>query len=83
MDASIPDDTPISSALQKRGAKDKAASSIKPTKKGPKMVKAIPRSLVLGVNDAHEETKATIPNAERMSQYRVLPNSLIKPPAEI
>ena len=79
----MPDETPISSALQKRGARERAASSMKPTKKGPMMVKAMPMFLVDGVREAHEETKETMPKAERMSQYRVLPKTRIKPPAAI
>lgn len=79
----MPDETPISSALQKSGARDRAANSMKPTKKGPRMVKAMPIFLVLGVKDAHEETKATMPKADRISQYRVLPKNLISPPAQI
>jgi hypothetical protein len=79
----MPDDTPISSGLQKSGARDNAASSMNPTKKGPMMVKAMPMFLVLGVSEAHDDTKATMPNAERMSQYRVFPNTLINPPAAI
>lgn len=81
IDASIPEDTPISSGLQKRGAKAKAANSMKPTKKGPMIVKAMPILFVLGVREAQEETKATMPNAEIMSQYRVFPKALISPPA--
>lgn len=83
IDASIPDDTPISSGLQNSGASESAASSMKPTKKGPMMVNAMPLPFVAGVSDAHDDTKATMPKAERMSQYRVLPKNFMSPPAAI
>jgi hypothetical protein len=54
---------------------------MKPTKNGPKMVKAIPMAFVDGVNEAQADTKATMPSAENISQYLVLPKTLIKPPA--
>lgn len=56
---------------------------MKPTKNGPIMVKAMPRCRVLGVKEAHADRNATMPKAETISQYRVLPKTLINTPAAI
>lgn len=47
------------------------------------MVKAIPILFVLGVKEARDDTKATMPKADKMSQYLVPPKTLINPPAQI
>lgn len=71
----------MSAGLQKRGAKASDASSMKPTKKGPKIVRAIPVFNVSGVKEARAPTKPTMAKVEKMIQYRTFPPHLTIAPA--
>lgn len=73
----------MSCALQKSGARARDASSMKPTKKGPRMVRATPVFLSEGVSEARAATKPTMEKVEKMSQYRTFPPQRTMPPAQI
>ena len=82
IDASRPDATPISEGAQNKGASASATSSMKPTKKGPMIVKAMPTFLVSGVRDARAVMKPTMAKDENIIHSLMLPPHLtIKPAA--
>lgn len=73
----------MSWAAQKRGARAKDANSMKPTKNGPRIVRAIPVFLSDGVSEANAATKPTMAKVEKISQYRTFPPQRTIKPAQI